>query len=184
MRLAAWVAGLFFLASPAAAGCFTAEEPPAQLHFRSGGTLDYLSITEDVLTYRGSGFTSQLLHGLWPLGSESEGFTLRYTWAALPPSLAQISAQGGKARIEGSRQTNSLPAEAVVSELEIIAEEFLDWEDCRYKVLWLRKTLIIDGDVESKGEILFAPGVMIVFTTKVLDPATGEWLTHQLESLQ
>lgn len=172
------------VASPASAGCFTAEEPPAKVIYATGSTLEYLSIADGLLTYRSSGFTSKLKAGVWPMGSEGAGFSMSYDWDAPPPAWAEIVAAKGKLEIKGKRKIGKKAPQEVSATVEVLGQESLDWEDCRYQVVRLKKTLTVAGEVESQGEILFAPDAMIVFKTVAVDSTTGTRTTHELKALE
>lgn len=172
-------------AGPARAGCFTSDEPPARVIYATGSTLEYLSIADGVLTYRASsGFTSKLKAGVWPMGSEGDGFSMSYDWETPPPAWAEVAASKGKLEIKGKRKIGKKAVEEVSASVEVLGQEALDWEDCRYQVVRLKKTLTVGGEVESQGEILFAPDAMIVFKTVAVDAATGASTTHELKALE
>lgn len=176
---------LFLLtAAPAAAGCFAADGMPARAVYDGGSVLEYLGREGDVLTYRSGKVTSRVKDGIWPLENSGDGFRLEYHWTGDLPDLDAVAAAGGKARIEGERSDAKGNRRAVAAEVEILGPEDVEWEDCVYKALRLRKTMIAGDQKEAEGVVVYAPDAMIVFRTEAVDQATGKVWTYALEALE
>lgn len=175
---------LLFSAGPAAAGCFAADGMPARAIYEGGSVLEYLGREGDVLTYRSGKVTSRVKDGIWPLENTGDGFRLEYLWTGDLPDLAAVKAAGGTARIEGERQDAKGKRLAVAAEVEILGPEEVEWEDCVYKALRLRKTMFAAGRKEAEGVVLYAPEAMIVFRTEAVDQASGKTFTYALEALE
>ena len=178
------VLAALLLAGPAGAGCFTADELPARAIYGRGSALEYLGRDGDVLTYRSGQMTSRMKDGIWPLDNRGDGYSAEYIWDTPPPSLAEIAASGGKARVEGSKTETGKSARKVAIEIEILGNSTLDWEDCRYEVTELRKTIWQGETKFLEGVLLYAPGAMILFRSNSVDPATDRKISFALERLE
>ena len=175
---------LVALAGPAAAGCFAADGMPATATYDSGLLMEYIARDGDVLTYRAQGLTSRMKDGLWPLDSESGGQRTEYLWDGDLPDLAAVIAAGGKARAEGKMKPITGSTVPVVAEVEILGEQSIDWEDCRYRAVEIRKVIRADGQVMSDGVLLYAPDAMISFRSSSTNPETGTVRTLTLKELE
>lgn len=184
MRGIACLALSGLLGAPAGAGCFAADGMPERAVYEGGTVLEYLGHEGDVLTYRSGQTTTRMKDGIWPLDHRGEGFRMDYRWDAPLPDLKAVIAAGGKARVEGSRVRGTEAPVPVVSEVEILGTETVEWEDCRYNVVRFRKTLFVGDRKESEGVMLYAPDAMIAFRTEVVELATGEVYSYALEALE
>lgn len=184
MRLAlAVAAGL--AAGPSLAGCFTAEELPKAAVYDSGSVVEYMQLDGDVLTYKSDQVITRVKAGLWPLDHRAyDGSLVRYRWDSLQPDLARVISMGGKARVEGRMQQGEADWVAVVAEVQVLRQESLDWEDCRYKVVEFRKTIEADGKKVSEAVVLYAPEAMIAFRTDAVDTGSGKVSSHRLTELR
>ncbi|WP_283178265.1 hypothetical protein [Gemmobacter sp. 24YEA27] len=180
------VLGLF-AAGPAAAGCFTAEDLPARAVYSDGATLEYLDLTDDVLTYRSGQITSRLAAGLWPLTSEAPGFRISYDWnAPLPlPGPEAIRDQGGEITLK-ARMTRQKAAPVTVSlTIRVLGEEAVTWEDCIYTSFRIHKVMTAaDGRKMMDARLLFAPSAMLAISTESLDLTDDTSRVSQLKSLE
>ncbi len=174
---------LLLLAAPANAGCFTVEELPAKAVYNSGSVLEYLGHEGDVLTYRSGQTVTQMKHGLWPIEHVTGAAKTEYRWDSLLPDLERVKADGGKAQGKGRIKQPGGDWQPVVIDVEVLAEAFYDWEDCRYKVIEFRKTMQVAGKVVSQGVVLYAPDGMIAFRTDTVDAAAGTTKTVELTEL-
>jgi hypothetical protein len=174
---------LCVLGLPAHAGCFTQEELPAKAVYDTGSALEYLGQEGGVLTYRSGETTTRMKHGLWPLDHVTGQTKSEYRWDGLLPDLARVIVDGGKARVEGRLKHHGGDWQPVVIEVEVLAEAFFDWEDCRYQVIEFRKTMQVAGKKVSEGVVLYAPAAMIAFRTDQTDPASGTVTSVVLKAL-
>ena len=180
-----WAAALLLCAGPAGAGCFTADGMPAKAHYDNGSVVEYVARDGEVLTYRSDKVESRMQSGVWSLESSAQGKVMvRYTWDAPLPDLKAIAAAGGKAQSKGRIKMAGVAEKPVLVEVEILGQSTLDWEDCRYDVVELRKTTTVGTQKPSVGVILFAPAPMIFFRTTTVDPNSGKSFSYALEVLE
>lgn len=174
---------LLLLAAPAHAGCFTADELPAKAVYSSGAALEYLGQAAGVLTYRSGETVTAMKHGLWPLQHETGKARTDYRWDSLLPDLPRVIADGGKAEATGRMKQAGGDWQPVVVAVEVLAEAFFDWEDCRYQVIEFRKSMTVAGKKVSEGVVLYAPDAMIAFRTDTVDLAGGAVTSVELTEL-
>ncbi|GAB1362480.1 hypothetical protein MASR1M32_17160 [Rhodobacter sp.] len=180
----ATVLAVVLAAGPASAGCFTADEMPEKAIYGTASVLEYLGRDGDVLTYRSGELTSRVKDGVWPLDHRSETFNVDYQWDDPLPSLAEIAASGGKARVDGQKTEKGKASQPVAIEVEILGKQTLDWEDCRYQVVEFRKVVWLKGKKASEGVILYAPDAMISFRSESTEEDTGARYSYALTELQ
>lgn len=174
---------LCVLGLPAHAGCFTQEELPAKAVYDTGSVLEYMGQEGGILTYLSAGTTTRMKHGLWPMDHVTGTAKSEYRWDGLLPDLTRVIADGGKARVEGRLKHHEGDWQPVVIELEVLADAFFDWEDCRYRVIEFRKIMSVDGKKVSEGVVLYAPDAMIAFRTDQTNPTTGAVSSVTLKEL-
>ncbi|SEC02070.1 hypothetical protein [Rhodobacter sp. 24-YEA-8] len=174
-------------AGPATAGCFTTEDLPARAVYSDGAALEYLDLTDDVLTYRSGQITSRLAAGLWPISSEAPGFRISYDWnAPLPlPGPEAIRDQGGEITLK-ARMTRQKAAPVTVSlTIRVLGEEAVTWEDCIYTSFRIHKVMTAaDGRKMMDARLLFAPSAMLAISTESLDLTDDTSRVSQLKSLE
>ncbi len=73
--------------------------------------------------------------------------------------------------------------QSVVIEVEVLGQDIVAWEDCRYPVVEFRKDMQVDGKTVSRGVVLYAPEAMIAFRTDQVDLASGAVTSRRLMAL-
>ena len=71
-----------------------------------------------------------------------------------------------------------------VGELGGRVETTVEWEDCRYRAIKLRKTMAINGKPSSEGVLVLAPGAMISFRSDATELDSGAVFSYALEALE
>jgi hypothetical protein len=175
---------LSLVAGPAAAGCFAADGMPEKAIYDGGIELFYEGREGDVLTYRIGQMVTRMQDGLWPLDHRLGEFVTEYRWAGEVPDLAAVIAAGGTARVEGKMTQSSNAPVDVVAEVEVLAEDSIDWEDCRYSVVEIGKTIRAGDKVMSEGVVVYAPDAMISFRSSSVDPVSGGVTVLELQALE
>jgi hypothetical protein len=172
------------MAGPAAAGCFAADGMPEKAIYDGGIELFYEGREGDVLTYRVGQMVTRIKDGLWPLDHRLGEFVTEYRWAGEVPDLAAVIAAGGTAQVEGTmKQGGNAPVE-VVAEVEVLGEDSIDWEDCRYSVVEIGKTIRAGDKVLSEGVVIYAPDAMISFRSSSVDPVSRGVTVLELQALE
>ena len=183
MHKAACLLALFPWAMPVAAGCFTAEGLPDRAVYDTGTTLEYVGLSDGILTYRSKGMTSRTINGLLPLDHRAKRLVVDYHWEGEAPTFERLQASGTLV-ITGKRQTDQKATQEVRAELTFLGEEKIDWEDCRYSVIRFRRVITLAGKIESDATLTMAPGPQISFKSESRDIKSGETYSYALKSLE